>query len=209
MNTTGYFVTPPELQYDYPSHVQWSGENRIFSPPECAAIIACGESAGFAQASIGSGNDSRVDPSYRCVSVATLPFSADMAWLYERATTRLQWANDAHWKLDLTGFLEPFQVLRYEAPKTADDIPGHYDWHQDWGRGYMGRRKLTFLAQLSAGEDYDGCEFTLMAHRQETLGYREQGATVAFACWTPHKVSPITRGVRYALVNWIHGPPLR
>lgn len=209
MNTTGYFFTPAPLAQDYPSHVQWTGANALLSPPECAAIIAAAERAGWAPAAVGSGEAARVDPAYRCVSTATLPFGAEHAWLYERVTTRVQWANEAYWRFDLTGLLEPFQVLRYEAPKTSDEIPGHYNWHQDFGAGYMGRRKLTILAQLSAGEDYEGCALTLMSHQSETLNYRNAGDAVAFACWTPHQVSEITRGVRYALVNWIHGPPLR
>jgi predicted 2-oxoglutarate/Fe(II)-dependent dioxygenase YbiX len=30
-----------------------------------------------------------------------------------------------------------------------------------------------------------------------------------FPSWTPHCVSNITRGTRYALVAWVHGTPFR
>jgi PKHD-type hydroxylase len=206
---TGYFFEPPALAADYPSHVQWTAENAILSPPDCAALIEIANRIGWSPAAVGSGDRMRIDPAYRCVSIASIPYTAEVAWLYERVTSRIHWANCAYWRFDLTGLLEPFQVLRYEAPKEPDAIPGHYDWHQDFGAGQMGRRKLTFLAQMSAPSDYDGCDLTLMSHQQEKMPYRNAGDAIAFPCWTPHQVSAISRGTRYALVNWIHGPPLR
>lgn len=209
MNEIGYFITPSDLPADYPSHVQWTGANAMLSPPECDVLIGHGNLAGWQDAGIGSPGQTKVDKDYRCVKTASLPYSQSLAWLYKRATERLMWANQAHWRFDLTGLIEPFQLLRYEAAETAEDVPGHYNWHQDFGSGYMGRRKLSLVVQLTPGEEYDGCELSIMGHRQEKLGYRNAGDAVAFPCWTPHFVSPITRGVRHALVAWIHGAPLR
>jgi PKHD-type hydroxylase len=209
MNATGFFIPPAEIAADYPSHVQWSGANSLFSPPECDAIIAAADAVGWQDAAVGSPGQARIDKSYRCVETTSLPYLDSLAWLYKRVTERVHWANQAHWQLDLTGLLEPFQVLRYTAPRHDGDVPGHYDWHQDFGAGYMSRRKLTVVAQLSDGTDYDGCELTVMSHRQETLPYRDRGSAVTFPCWTPHHVAPIARGTRYALVAWVHGSPLR
>jgi PKHD-type hydroxylase len=209
MNPTGYFIPPMELAREYPSHCQWTGENRAFSAPECDAIIAYGERSGFNPAGIGTPDQIRIDQSYRCVDLCMVPYSPETDWLYQRITQRLQWANEAYWRFDLTGLLEPLQLLRYKAATDINAPAGHYDWHQDFGAGYMGRRKITFIGQLTAGEDYEGCAPTIMSHQQETLSYRNRGDALAFASWTPHMVSPIERGTRYALVAWIHGAPFR
>lgn len=209
MNRTGYFIAPREHNREFVSHAQWSGANRLLSPPECAAIIAMAEEAGWQDASIGSPDSRRIDPSYRCVKVCTLNFRLEADWLYERVSGRVEAANNAYYAFEITGLLEPFQVLRYDAPKAAGDTPGHYDMHQDFGAGYMSRRKLSVVAQLSEGTDYDGCELTLVTHKHEVMGYRGRGEGCLFPSWTPHYVSPITRGTRYAMVAWVHGPPFR
>lgn len=207
MNTHGIFVQPAGLQRDYPSHVQWSGAQRMLSPPECAALIDCGELLGWKPGTIGSAEANRHDPNYRSVEVATLAYRPDFDWLYQRITDWVVGANREYYHFDLAGLLEPLQLLRYTA--AEGQLAGHYDWHQDFGSGYMGRRKLSVVAQLTDGAEYDGCELTLMSHRQEKMPYRGAGDAVVFPSWTPHCVSHITRGVRHALVAWVHGTPFR
>jgi PKHD-type hydroxylase len=209
MNTHGIFIQPHGLAKEYPSHVQWSGSNRILSPPECEAIIDAAGALGWQPGTIGSPTEHRHDPSYRCVEVCTLPYAPSIDWLYERITTRVVAANEQYYGFDLAGLLETVQVLRYTAAETAGAPNGHYNWHQDFGAGYMGRRKLSVVIQLSDGHEYEGCQLTLMGHRLETMPYRGAGDGVAFPSWTPHYVSEITRGVRHALVAWVHGSPFR
>lgn len=209
MNRIGYFMPPAELPRDFAPYCHYTADNAVFSPPECTALIALASERGFGAAAIGSPGQTRVDESYRKVDVATLPFDAATEWLYERVTWRILTANQAYWNFDLAGLLEPFQVLRYVAAQGADEVPGHYDSHQDFGAGYMGRRKLSFVAQLSAASEYTGCTLTVHHHRAETLSFSGRGEAVLFPSWTPHMVSPITSGVRYAIVNWIHGPPFK
>jgi len=208
MNRTGYFFEPRKLRTDFPSHVQWSAENRLLSPPECDSIIQFGHLIGFGKAAIGSPGASRVDESYRCVEVATLPFIEKFDWLYQRLTQKVQYANDDFYGFDLSGLCEPLQLLRYVAAQDGG-VAGHYDWHQDFGADYMGRRKLSVVINLSDPADYDGCRLTIMHHRQETLPYVGRGDAVLFPTWTPHMVSGVSRGMRYALACWVHGAPFR
>lgn len=209
MNVNGYFIDPPARPRDYPTHVQWSGENRLFSAPECDALIALGEELGFVDATIGSPQDQRLDREYRCVEVAMLPYGVKTAWLYDRVSKRVQWANADLWGFDLIGLREPFQLLRYRAPGVEGGPAGKYEWHQDFGAGYMSNRKLSVVSQLSAPDDYEDCRLQLQTHLLETMNYLERGDGVAFPTWTPHRVTPITRGVRYAMVAWVHGPAFR
>ena len=209
MNKIGYFIAPKGLASHFPSHVQWSDGNAILSPPDCDALISYAEAKGLGAASVGNPENTRVDESYRKVDIAVLPFEEELHWLYRRVTDRVKFANEAHYDFDLTGLREPFQLLRYRAPAGIEEIPGHYDWHQDFGASYMGSRKISVVINLSDPADYDGCRLTLMTDRQEELSYVGKGEGAMFPSWTPHMVSNITRGVRYALVAWVHGSPFR
>lgn len=209
MNSTGYFIEPAQLRREYPSHVQWSGSNSILSPPECDALVQMAKSIGFSPAAIGNNEQFHVDPAYRQTDTATLEFSKETDWLYRRITERVASANRDYYGFDLCGLIEPFQVLRYTFNAESNEPPGHYDWHQDFGAGTMGRRKISFVANLSDPSEYDGCRLTLMSHRAEQLNYVGKGEGFIFPSWSPHCVSNITRGIRYSMVAWVHGAPFR
>lgn len=200
-------IRPPERPA-FPSHVQWSEDNRMLSRAECEWIIARAESQPLGQASVGTPTEHRVDPATRCVSMATLD-GADCDWLYEHIAKRVSWANDSLFNFDLSGLIEPVQFLKY-TPAQGELPNGHYTWHVDFGEGAMATRKLSLVIQLSPGDAYDGCQFRMYSDRgAQELNYRGQGDAFMFPSWTPHSVAPITRGVRYALVAWIHGPRFR
>jgi PKHD-type hydroxylase len=88
---------------------------------------------------------------------------------------------------------------------TDLETPGHYDWHVDTGNGGPVHRKISFTAQLSDPADYKGCELVINNHAVEVVGTKERGSIHLFPSYMPHKVNPITNGVRYALVIWING----
>ena len=209
MNSVGYF-TPSRGRPHFVSHFQYSGENRFLSMPECDAVLSLAENRGYGAAAVGNPDSVRLDEKYRCARVSMLEFNKDTSWLYELVTRRVMGANE-HFDFILSGLLEAFQVIRYDAPAEPSGEAGHYDWHQDFGGDYMARRKLSVVVQLSSPDDYDGCRLTIMdpGPRELSGTYQERGAGVIFPSWMPHCVTPITRGVRYALVAWVHGTPFR
>ena len=94
----------------------------------------------------------------------------------------------------------------------------HYDWHVDESRGSVdpitgekisGVRKLSFTLQLSESSDYDGGDliFQDFATGQQTTAARERGSLIVFDSRVKHKISPVTRGTRHALVGWLVGDP--
>lgn len=203
----GYPIAPPAMP-EFVPHVQWSGANRMLSGPECEAVIALGLSKPMEPAAIGSNDARRIDPSYRKVDVSTLHMG-DAPWLFERVGEKVKWTNETYYGFDLVGVIEPIQFLRYEAMQTAEAIPGHYDWHQDFGAGAMATRKLSLVIQLSDPATYKGCRLRCMTHYEWECPYINQGDAVVFPSWTPHRVLPIEDGVRYALAVWVHGPRFR
>lgn len=205
-----YPIRPLE-QPAFPSHVQWSGDNAMFSPEECKQIIRAGEAKGLGFAMIGNGgnNTGVVNKDYRCVKACSLwrQQGEDLTWVYERIARKVSLANNEYFRFDLTGLGEAIQFLKYELHE--DSPPGHYDWHQDFGGGYSANRKLTVVVNLSDPSDYAGCRLHVMTEKEWESPYTGQGEAICFPTWTPHRVTPIERGVRYCLAIWVHGPQFR
>lgn len=188
---------PPYVYYD-----------RLFSPPECAEIIRIGESSELRQATVGNStnNDYRVDEEIRRVDMRIIEPSEDIFWLYERLRERVEWVNKDQFRFSLSSFEEGIQFLRYSMKGAGK---GHYDWHQDFGGGQSSLRKVSVVTQLSPASDYEGCRLELFTSGAKELPHVNQGDVVMFPSWTPHRVTPITRGTRYSLALWVTGPSFR
>jgi PKHD-type hydroxylase len=113
--------------------------------------------------------------------------------------------NAQFFRFDLCGLIS-FQYAVYQGC-------GHFDWHKDYGRDPAGPgqepRKLTLSLQLSDSCDYDGCDLEVRAGNAIDVAPREKGTLIAFPANVLHRVTPITRGVRKALVIWAVGPEFR
>lgn len=102
----------------------------------------------------------------------------------------------------LDGFDEALQIARYDG-----DDAGGYIRHVDRGEGPRARRrKLGVSIQLSAPEDYVGGDLVLEPQAVPIIGPRRRGTAIAFPSYVVHEVTPVTRGQRYSLVAWVHGP---
>ena len=134
--------------------------------------------------------------------------------------TREDWLKKLVWSYmeafnDVSGLrydideVETLQVAKYGEG-------GHYDFHVDsfsshkWAIG--GKvRKISMTIQLN--EDYEGGEFEIVRCREGKLDLttlsRGRGSIILFPSCLEHRVKPVTRGVRYSLVAWFKGPPLR
>jgi len=197
-------ILPPQ-QREIPPYVYYQA---LFSPPECRELIQLGESGGLGPGQIGNGiaNNHVTDENYRKVLTrAIMPDEAP--WAYERLVSRVAATNHDHFRYDLCGLHEFLVFLRYDFEEGQ--VPGHYDWHQDTGGGMSSLRKLSTVTQLSEPDQYAGCRLNLFTNRCLDPGHVGQGDTVIFPSWTPHCVTPIESGRRYALVSWVTGPQFR
>lgn len=196
-------ILPPQ-QREVPPYV-WYG--RLFSAPECAALIALGESGALEPGQIGNGIDNQtvVNHDYRQVLTSAIT-EAQAPWAYERLRDRVVATNDGHFRYDLCGFRENLVFLRYDFDA---EHPGKYNWHQDIGGGMSSLRKLSTVTQLSPPDEYEGARLRLFSNCDFDPGKVEQGDTVIFPSYLPHCVTPITRGRRYSLVSWVTGPAFR
>lgn len=111
---------------------------------------------------------------------------------------------------DLNMFYE-IQFTEYDS-----SMGGFYGWHEDllWvpPEGRNSQRKLSFVTQLTDPSEYDGGDLELKIEGQELPDrdlLRKQGTSLVFPSFLRHRVTPVTRGVRYSLVTWYEGPPFR
>lgn len=143
---------------------------------------------------------SEVNPDVRNVSIKTVSHAV-CPWVFDKLN-QLVWGVNQHYQYDLTGFMEQMQLLHY-----GEDINGgHYHLHQDHGPGPLSTRKLTIIVQLSEETDYEGCETHVTCSGVAPKGI---GDVIVFPSYTPHQVTPLTKGSRDALVVWVNGPPFR
>jgi PKHD-type hydroxylase len=111
--------------------------------------------------------------------------------------------NDKVWQFDLRGFSEDFQYTVYHGSEG-----GHYDWHVDLG-DLAKLRKLSLSLQLTDASAYEGCELQIHDGRRVETAPRERGTVIVFPSYVLHRVTPITRGIRKAVVVWTTGPKFR
>jgi PKHD-type hydroxylase len=76
-------------------------------------------------------------------------------------------------------------------------------------------RKLSLTLNLTNPSDYEGGDllFDVGNHNDKNIIKcdiaRKQGSIIVFPSFLYHCVSPITKGTRYSLVNWILGRPFK
>lgn len=173
----------------------------IFTEEECERIIALSDAMPLVEGHIGFNRKAKLDATIRNSSLKWLLPGPDSTWVFERIRDAGNEANKFY-KYDLHGF-RGIQIARYE-------VSGHYTWHSDLGAGETSLRKLSISVQLSAPEDYDGGELEFQTLRDERLKpSKERGSVIFFPPFMAHRVTPVTRGVRWSLVTWIYGPPFR
>ena len=112
-----------------------------------------------------------------------------------------------HYNLD---YFQAIQFARYQNG-------GHYDWHQDAsGNTELGpeSRKLSLTMSLTDHTTYDGgyLEFyngeKPYQHDEHNVAkdVKDQGSVIVFDSRDWHRVTPVTKGVRYSIVCWTVGP---
>jgi PKHD-type hydroxylase len=149
-------------------------------------------------------------------------------WIYDSVWKYMTKANEeAGWKYNI-GAAEPFQIARYKRGMF-------YEWHAD-GRGDHFAaydlpkfkvvdgliRKLSMSAILN--DDYEGGELQTIKydHSKPLTGKSwtdadpdnhistiemKKGSIVIFPSDIYHRVTPVTKGIRYSLTLWFLGPP--
>ena len=125
---------------------------------------------------------------------------SDSQFIFDILSDLFRSAN-RQFRYDIDAMREP--VLHASYP-----VGSHFTWHTDTSRDMMTTRKLSVSILLSKTEEFDGgeLEFCPGSGFETNAG---QGSAVIFPSYMAHRVTPVTRGTRKALVAWIHGEEFR
>ena len=178
----------------------WDG---AFTPSELDWIEALGDSLALGKATLAGGTEEDEYAAIRITQTAWIPPSVETKWVYDRMQGAIRTINDQVWQFDLRGFSEHFQYTVYHGNEGS-----HFDWHVDQG-DLIKSRKLSVSLQLTDPSGYDGCELQLHGGRNTEVAPKGRGVLIAFPSYVLHRVTPITRGTRKALVVWSTGPKFR
>lgn len=176
----------------------WYWFENGFSKEELDKIYAEVSEIPFQRASVIS-DDGKV----RRSNIKWIPKSEQWAWLYEKLIDMATEANDALWQFDLATAPEQIQYTEYDAAEL-----GHYDWHQDIGPGQPSIRKVSLTVQLSESFEYEGGDLQIWVGGELNSGAntpRGAGNVIVFPSYMPHRVAPVTRGIRRSFVLWVGG----
>jgi PKHD-type hydroxylase len=111
------------------------------------------------------------------------------------------------WNFDIQG-VQPLQLSKYTVGEK-------YSWHMDYDHKEQAR-KLTFNVVLN--DDYEGGEFQFSwgspsaPYRKRVIkeeAMKTPGRIVVFPSYYYHRVTPVTKGVRYSLTGWAYGPAFK
>ncbi len=141
----------------------------------------------------------------------------DEQWLYDLIWPVMLEANKVSgWNLDISA-AEGMQLTRYQKG-------GFYAWHKDGSSDSLSAydnpenkflhgkvRKLSLSLVLN--DDFEGGDLEFASYGREkciiTPVKARKGDMIFFTSGMEHRVAPVTKGVRYSLVNWFVGPAIR
>lgn len=189
-----------KLQKYWATHPDFVVRKGFFSDAECDALINLARSKPAEPSQFQWGKD---DKFRRDTDIVWLYASEGNYDLFKKIGEFVAEVNQEKFDFELFGYLRPMQLGRYGLGQG-------YDWHQDLGKFISSRRKLSLCIQLSSSDDYDGGRVEFFRNDDSAAACpRERGTIVIFPSWMMHRVTPITRGVRWSLVAWVEGPPFR
>lgn len=192
-----WMLTEDPLQDDTENYA-WAKE--VFTDEEIQKIIDIGLAEQTKKAEIS--NKKTINEDIRKAEVSWIFPNEKTEWLFRKLTDLITSANARFFNFHLIGMFEGLQFTIYK------DGGDKYEPHLDKVYAKTAR-KLSFVLQLSDPEDYEGGELKLYTGHEPVTVEKEKGLLCSFPSYTLHGVTPVTKGTRYSLVIWVHGPPFR
>ena len=178
----------------------WRWEEAL-SKEFCNAALAEVDWATSEAGIIYERNQEVMDPKMRRTDVIWQSYMKPLGCI---ARMYIETANQAAGWDYLIGSQEHTQISRY---KSTDE--GHYHWHVDAGVPKEGnQRKLSISILLSDPSKFEGGELQFKGIEDQKI-LTKQGSIVVFPSFIEHRVTPVTKGVRYSAVTWASGPSFR
>ena len=173
----------------------------LFFPNECDQIISqCSElekQRGILEQEVSTDKLDEVRKS----DISWIPINKETEWIFRRCTDAVSTLNQKYFNFDLH-YIENLQFSIYDGTKTE----AYYKKHIDTMYHSPATRKMSFSILLSDQNSFTGGDLLLHTGHEPQVANRDQGVITAFNSMLLHEVSPVTSGIRYALVGWVVGP---
>ncbi len=166
-----------------------------FTAAECDAIVALGEDKAGEGAPVWTDLGYAVDAAARNAETVLRHREAETASLFARLDALFAAAGE-ELGIPVGPLTEPVQILRY-------DVGSHFrTWHTDCGLDRIETRRLSASVELSGPDEHEGGLLEIAPDRMGGPRTLPRGGAVFFPSRALHHVTPVTRGVRRALVAW-------
>jgi PKHD-type hydroxylase len=180
-------------------HLDWVVSSTRLATAACDELIALGKS--FPREKPTVVGQYRLKE-HRVGHVHILPSNNRTKPLYQILWDTAVDATTRHYGLTLSGITRMPHYVEYHAGR------GHFHWHNDYSHESIeSPRKLTVIIQLSKADEYEGGELEVFG-AITSKAPRQRGSVICLPSFVPHRVTPVTRGVRRIIVAWIAGPRL-
>ena len=134
-------------------------------------------------------------------TISWIPFNK-MQPMYDDLIYVVQKINRNHFGFSNIQITEEAQVSEYSKGQF-------YDWHTD---SFIDMdteppvRKLSMTLLLNDPSEFEGGNLEIAGKKMSPM---KQGYAAIFASFLQHRVTPVTKGVRKALVVWFSGEPFK
>ena len=175
----------------------------VFSETEIGLIIDIGKSLPIINGTVVN-DTSELKITSRKSNISWIKPTPATEFIFRKIEIAINKMNSAFYRYDLTE-IEDLQFSEYD-----ESYQGMYTSHTDDGADAYSR-KISFSIQLSDATDYNGGDLLIYRHKidKPSTVQRDLGFMAIFPSWSIHEVTPVTRGTRYSLVGWVHGPRFR
>ena len=173
----------------------------IFTTELCKEIIDLSSTLKKEQGKIKQKDATEDDKKRRDSTISWIPFNK-MQPMYDDLIHLIQKINRNHFGFSNLQITEPAQVSEYSKGQF-------YDWHTDNSIDMDMEppvRKLSMTLLLNDPSKFEGGNLEIAG---KTLSHMKQGHAAIFASFLQHRVTPVTKGVRKALVVWFSGEPFK
>ncbi len=180
----------------------------VFTPQECAQIVAQANNAGWNKKQpVGSGNMPVLPDAVEDAGTEyqRLPLGKN-GYPLDQINFGVCQINADGWRFELTGIPADDMPWMVRQKKSKFKDP---EWQVDLGDSFTSSRKLCFILNLSDPKNYEGGDLVLHNIPTDNEGFRAQGTIIVFPAYWLHKITNVTKGTRHSIMGWFHGHSFR
>ena len=173
----------------------------IFTEKLCKEIIDLSSTLKKEQGKINKKEVGDYNKKRRHSTISWLPFNK-MQPMYDDLIYLVQKINRNHFGFSNIQITEEAQVSEYSKGQF-------YHWHTDSTIDMDTEppvRKLSMTLLLNDSSKFEGGNLEIAGKKMSPM---KQGHAAIFASFLQHRVTPVTKGVRKALVVWFSGEPFK